>query len=86
MKRVMRGLRTNKTGYQEFFSRIGGRFIELTGTTPEEVRELCNANGIRKEEEIRAIINDHKGDLRRVERHFLKASAKTIREQLKAAV
>jgi DNA transposition AAA+ family ATPase len=82
-KRMLRGLRTNKTGYNEFYSRIGSKFIELTGTTPEEVRELCVVNGITKEEEIRAIVNEYKGDLRRVERHLLKHSAKRIREQQK---
>lgn len=82
-KRMLRGLRTNKTGYQEFYSRIGSKFIELTGTTADEVRELCNVNGITKEEEIRAIINEYAGDLRRVERHLLKHSAKIIREKQK---
>lgn len=76
-KRMMKGLRTNKTGYQEFYSRIGRKFIELHGTTPDEVREMCLENGITKEEEIRTIINDYQGDLRRVERHLLRHNAKT---------
>jgi DNA transposition AAA+ family ATPase len=83
-KRILRGLRSNRIGYQEFFSRIGGRFIELSGANQTEVREMCVANGITTEEEIRGIINEHKGDLRRLERHFLKASAKQMRNKLKA--
>jgi DNA transposition AAA+ family ATPase len=83
-KRMLRGLRTNKTGYQEFFSRIGSKFIELSGSNKDEVREMCVANGITSEEEIRAIQNEHNGDLRRVERHFLKAAAKKLRNNLKA--
>lgn len=83
-KRMMKGLRTNKTGFQELFSRIGSKFIELHGTTPNEVREMCEVNGITQEEEIRAIINDYQGDLRRVERHLLKASAKKLRSHQKS--
>lgn len=82
-KRMMKGLRANKTGYQEFYSRIGSKFIELTGTTPHEVREMCIENGITKEEDIRSVINDYKGDLRRVRRHLLKHTAKRINEHKK---
>lgn len=84
-KRMLRGLRQNKTGFQEVFSRIGSRFIELKGTTPDEVRELCVENGVNQEEDIRAIINEYQGDLRRVERNILKHSAKTLFSKLKKA-
>lgn len=80
-KRMMKGLRTNKTGFQELFSRIGSRFIELKGTTPDEVREMCVENGITQEEEIRGIIHEYQGDLRRVERQLLKHSAKQFRNK-----
>jgi DNA transposition AAA+ family ATPase len=83
-KRLRRGLRTNKTGYQEFFSRIGSRFIHLKGTNANEVREMCEANGITKEEDIRSIINEYQGDLRRVERHLLKHRAKELNSKLKS--
>jgi DNA transposition AAA+ family ATPase len=83
-KRMMKGLKTNKTGFQELFSRIGSRFIELHGSTPAEVREMCQVNGITQEEEVSAILNEYQGDLRRVERHLLKASAKKLRAQTKS--
>lgn len=83
-KKIMKGKGLNKSGYQELFSRIGSRFIELRGTTPDEVRELCQANGITDEIEVAKIINEYDGDLRRVERNFLKARAKEIRNTLKA--
>lgn len=82
-KRLMRGLRTNKTGYQEFFSRIGSRFIQLKGTTPAEVKEMCIENGISSPEEIASIINEYNGDLRRVERNILKHTAKVLRNKIK---
>jgi Cdc6-like AAA superfamily ATPase len=84
-KRMLKGLKQNRTGFQEVFSRIGSRFIELKGTTPEEVRELCIANGIEQEEDIRTIINEYQGDLRRVERNILKHSAKKLFSNLKKA-
>lgn len=82
-KRMMRGLKKNATGYQEFFSRIGSKFIELNGTTPQEVRAICEENGLTNEEEIRAIIADYSGDLRRVERQLLKHAAKSFTAKLK---
>lgn len=84
-KRMRKGLNTNKSGYQEVFSRIGSRFIELRGTNPEEVREICKANGISSQEDINKIINECNGDLRRVERNFLKHRAKDIQKKLKSA-
>jgi DNA transposition AAA+ family ATPase len=83
-KRMMKGLRSNKTGFQELFSRIGSKFIELHGSTPAEVREMCVENGINQEEDIRAIINEYQGDLRRVERQLLKHSAKQFRNKQKS--
>ena len=80
-KRIASGLRKNALGYQELFSRIGSRFIELQGVTSEEIKAICQANGIEKEEDIHRIINESAGDLRRVERNFLKDRAKEIRSQ-----
>ncbi len=71
-KRIRKGLSTNRTGYQEVYSRIGAKFIELRGTDKEEVRTICNANGITDAEEINRVINEYNGDLRRVERVLLK--------------
>lgn len=84
-KRIKKGVSANKSGYQELLSRIGTRFLELKGTSPEEVRELCLVNGIVSEEDIHRIINEYNGDLRRVDRNFLKYRAKEVRNQLKRA-
>jgi len=67
-KRINRGRKLNKKGYNEIFSRIGRRFINLRGTTKEDVIAICEANGLSLPQEISAIQNDYDGDLRRVER------------------
>jgi Cdc6-like AAA superfamily ATPase len=84
-KRMKKGLGTNKIGYQELFSRIGSRFVELHGTTPAEVTELCQVNGITEREEIAKIVNEYNGDLRRVDRSLLRNKLIKIRKQLNAA-
>lgn len=82
-KRMRKGLTTNRNGYQELFSRIGSRFIQLSGATNKELEQICKANGITNVEEINKIINESGGDLRRVERNFLKK--KLQQKNLKAA-
>jgi DNA transposition AAA+ family ATPase len=67
-KRIMRGFKFNRKGFPEILSRIGRRFIQLHGSTKEEVKEICEANGIDSPVEINEIFNDYDGDLRRVER------------------
>lgn len=84
-KRMRRGLSLNKTGYQEVFSRIGSRFIELHGTTADEVRAICHANGITDAGEIAKVVNEYQGDLRRVERNLLKHRVKSIQTKTKNA-
>lgn len=74
-KRVNRGVSGRKLGYNELFSRVGRRFITLPGIVPNEVRQLCLAHGITSEEEITRIGNDYDGDLRRIDRHYLRVQA-----------
>jgi DNA transposition AAA+ family ATPase len=84
-KRMRKGLNTNRNGYQELWSRIGSRFIQLHGTTAKEVTAICKANNITDPEEVNMIINESNGDLRRVERNFLKKKLQQNRKNLKAA-
>lgn len=67
-KRIMRGVKMNKKGYNEIFSRIGRRFIPLNGVNKEEVIKICKRNGVTEEYEINRIWNECNQDLRRVER------------------
>jgi Cdc6-like AAA superfamily ATPase len=81
-KRVMRGVRLNKKGYKEIYSRIGRRFINLKGIKQEEVEEICRQNGCDDPLAISSIYNECEGDLRRVERMVHKHK---VRIQKKAA-
>lgn len=75
-KRIIRGYRLNKKGYSEIFSRIGRRFVTLSGTNKKEIQAICEANGITNPLDINEIFNDYDGDLRRVERMIHKKNIK----------
>ena len=67
-KRMQRGLRNNRKGYAEIFSRIGRRHVGIRGIDMEDIRMICKANGVEEDSIIRSIFNESEGDLRRVER------------------
>lgn len=67
-KRIKKGLRLNKKGYTEIYSRIGRKYIELKGVGTTDITQVCVANGITDRTEIKEIIKDSEGDLRRVKR------------------
>lgn len=76
-KRIKRGLKLNKKGYKEIYSRIGRKFIELKGVGSSDIQQICIANGIEDNKLIKEIIEDSEFDLRRVKRkiHALKIAA-----------
>lgn len=67
-KRLQRGLKLNKKGYKEIYSRIGRKPIELHGVGYTDVVQVCVANGIDNKATIKEIYNDCEEDLRRVKR------------------
>lgn len=67
-KKIKKGLRLNKKGYKEIFSRIGRKFIMLKGVGINDITEVCVANGITAKGDIKSVIEDCDGDLRRVKR------------------
>ena len=73
-KRIKRGLKLNKKGYKEIYSRIGRKFIELSEINQADCIQICTANGIIDKSDIKAVWLDCQGDLRRVKRkiHSLK--------------
>ncbi|MEI6061734.1 MAG: ATP-binding protein [Bacteroidota bacterium] len=75
-KRIKRGLKLNKKGYKEIYSRIARRFIELHGAGSADITQICLANGITDTKSIKEIIADCENDLRRVRRkiHAVKRS------------
>jgi DNA transposition AAA+ family ATPase len=67
-KKVMKGLKHNRKGYKEIYSRVGRRFIELKGPSSKDIMAICNANGVTDREEMKKVIDECEGDLRRVRR------------------
>ena len=67
-KRIKRGLKINKKGYKEIYSRIGRKCIELKGVGFTDVAQVCMANGIDDKTVIKKIWDDCEADLRRVKR------------------
>lgn len=70
-KRVACGLRYQKPGYKEFYSRMGRKFFELDDTTANDVYAICTANGLSDRRAIDAVIRDAEScgfDLRRVKK------------------
>lgn len=67
-KRIERGVRLNRKGYAEIYSRIGRKFVQLPVLGSEDIAGVCVANGLTDTKAINAIINESEGDLRRVKR------------------
>ena len=76
-KRIKRGVKLNKKGYNEIYSRIGRKCIELKGLSASDISSICQANGITVQNDIQDVIQDCESDLRRVKRsiHALKNKA-----------
>ena len=75
-KRVLRGVRNNRRGFREIYSRVGRKFIPMPIVCRGDIEAVCIANGVTAKAEINRIVNDSDCDLRRVKR--LVHAAKTI--------
>ena len=64
--RIMNGVRGNKQAFREMYSRFGREFLKMYGANKETIRQICVANGVTQEALIKSVIEDSKGDLRRV--------------------
>lgn len=78
-KKVAKGLRLNRKGYKEIFSRIGRRFIRLQPTSQQDIIEVCVANGLTEKSDIRTVIDNSDDDLRRVRRKVFAINKKNAR-------
>lgn len=67
-KRIKRGVKTDRTGYFELWSRIGRKFLKLKPVTVQDVKAICEANGLTDQEKIEDIFSLCDGDLRRVKK------------------
>lgn len=83
-KKLRRGLALNKKGYQEIWSRVGRKCINLKGVAASDIVAICEANGITDRDEINKVLNDSDSDLRRVRRKvhaYKKATQKDWRDE-----
>ncbi len=67
-KRIRRGIKLNKKGYNEIWSRLGRKCVALKGVTANDVVAICEANGVQGRANVDKIIADCESDLRRVKR------------------
>jgi DNA transposition AAA+ family ATPase len=86
---IEKGMRRGKKGYKELYSRIGKTFVQLEVLNADEIEKICEANGIKDKIAIRTVINECEGDIRRLDRNYLKAETmkhlKKYSKSLKAA-
>ncbi|WP_143960262.1 ATP-binding protein [Litoribacter populi] len=67
-KRIEKGLRLNRKGYKEIYSRLGRKFIPIPKPNDKDITAICLANGVQDALTVKRIINESEGDLRRVKR------------------
>ena len=65
-KRMNSGLKYQRRGYPEIFSRLGSKFVEIDRADYDDVRAVCEANGVDDDALIEDIFRSSEGDLRRV--------------------
>lgn len=68
---IKRGVRYNRKGYDELDSRFGRNFIHLYGSTLDDVRAICEANGIKDKVLIKSIFKECEPLPRKVEERFV---------------
>ena len=66
--KIESGVETERQGYKELNSRIGGKFLDIPACKDTDIAAICNANGIDNTEIVAEIANTSDGDLRRVKR------------------
>jgi Cdc6-like AAA superfamily ATPase len=74
--RIERGVRLKKKGYEEIYSRIGRKFVQLQVVNGEDIAAVCKANGVSDPATIQEIIAGAECDLRRVKRAVWAAKKK----------
>lgn len=69
-KRIEKGVRLCKQSYQEIYSRLGNSFKPLREIDAATIAEICTANGVTDQQDIKEIVNSTLADqdLRAVQR------------------
>ena len=79
-KRISNGLKYQKPGYKEFYSRIGRKFYALEPTDERDVYAICSANGVTDRKGIDYVMKEASAcdfDLRRVKKSIHKVKRMT---------
>ena len=84
-KRILKGVRNQKQSMQEIYSRLGGKFHELSDNQLDSIAAICQVNGITNKKTIEQIYRTSKGDLRRVESEISLIKLNNIIEQKQRA-
>ena len=66
--RIRKGVKANRKGYNEIWSRVGRKCVTLKGVSAADITAVCEANGVTDPMDIEIVINDSESDLRRVRR------------------
>ncbi|MCH5690003.1 hypothetical protein LWM68_40755 [Niabella sp. W65] len=74
-----------KPGYRELFSRFGRSYIKLIDLSKDEIEEIARENGISGDDVMEAV-NSSAGDLRRIDRMYIKKETKKNRERVNAKI
>ena len=77
-KKLLSGVKFNKQGYNEIWSRLGRKCVPLAGVSAQDIVKVCEANGIHEEKIIDDIIAESDSDLRRVARRVHAARKKAM--------
>lgn len=67
-KKILRGVKNNRKGYREIYSRLGRKFIGLPIPNRRDITAICQANGVEDRDDIAKIADEADGDMRRVKR------------------
>ena len=80
-RRIENGLKYNKPGYQELWSRLGRKFYIVDSNTTNDVQYICIENGLSSKEDLQTVKNDAIAadlDLRRVKKKVVAIRKKKV--------
>ncbi len=84
-KRMAKGLKLDRKGYEELYSRIGRRFVPLSSITEYEVNAICRNNGLTEEKAIATVVKES-GDYKKSQLEFdLRRVKKSTHKQIRIA-
>lgn len=66
--KIVSGVRLGKLGFNELYSRVGRKFIQIPSCRRDDINAICKANGIDNQDEQAEVFNGCDSDLRRVKR------------------